>query len=381
MLLTSNFSDFLAKTMLIERLIGIFCYFLVVFIGFIALQNAKNQKNVRNILLLILGALCLMAFFFLPDESKDLFRIWEIALEYAQMDFKTFFKNNVLVDSSPMSELIVYIFGKIGVRGLLSLFACLIYYSCLFSLLFKAKKKLNTDSTVIAEMFLILMCSGAFLEVISDVRSFTAIVIVSTCFVSEISFNESMVKHLPFYIFAALLHLTAIPLIGLRMFSFLFFEKSEKIRLKIIIVAAFTLIFCVLGYKFIYSTFLKVISYLTNEKYKYFWEYLIGGIQLVSYIFFAIHIFKKIGIKTPLAKLTLTSLICLVIALIEYNIFHRYMIFMSIVFTMFYCMSIGEMKEKRIKVNRKNMVYICSAILLIAMARGNLCGYKFFLIG
>ena len=133
--------EFLNRTYLIERLFGIITYGLVVAFGFAWIKKSKTNKQLRASLIFILFSLILMAFFFVPDSSKDLYRLWDLALYHSKKDFTVFFRDSVLKSSEPLNLLFLYAGGKIGIMGLLPAFSALIFYSCSFSILFLLKKK------------------------------------------------------------------------------------------------------------------------------------------------------------------------------------------------------------------------------------------------
>ena len=375
-----SISDFLHRTMLIERLAGVSLYLFVVFLGYYLIKYAKNHRNLRIKLIFILAILSLMSFFFVPDESKDLFRLWEIAQTYATKDFITFFNVNVLKSREPLNLLFLYLGGKIGIRGVLPLVSSIIFYGCLFRVLYLLYKKNNVGGLNLADTYLLIMCAGAFLEVISDLRSFVAICLVFYAFTCEIVFKKSFLSNVIIYILASLFHSTAIPLFVLRLLFVIFEKKSTKNKFLSLLLNLFVVFFIYLfGSSYVLGAIEKGITYFNNDIYSYFWEYLIGIAQLLLIIFYLLKTKKNAdNSRTNVRHLLTIFSILLCVLVIEYNMFHRYILFAQNIFAVYYALTISDNKGR---VNSSYIRLYCILILAIAVTRGNLCGYKFFLLG
>lgn len=370
--------SFLERTMLIERVYGVLAYAFVVLLGYFLIRQKNTRKRLAICLISLLFLLLVMAFFFVPDSSKDLYRLWDLAIYYSKYDAPSFFSAIFMKSNEPMGLLFLYIGGKIGVMGLLPAFSALVFYTCVFSIIYLLKKEKNISDYSLANVYLLIMCSGSFLEVISDLRSFVAICIVSYCFVAEMVFKRPLLLHLPIYAFACFFHTTAIPLFLLRLIVVVFEQKALRKKILYLIFVSAILVFVFLfGRTYIESAIAKGVSYFSNNVYSYFWEYCIGILQVVVMSVFLFETKKISSLKnTGFKKLVILSIIGLCLCIVEYNTFHRYLIYVSIIFAVYYALLSDKLKS-----NDSRIVYLkygCLAILLLAMVRGNLCGYKFF---
>lgn len=379
---------FLERTMLIERGTSVGCYAILLFIVCYFINTSKSHKSICSVLNFYLLILTVMAFFFIPEKSHDLYRLWEISKGYSKSQFGSFFNNKVLSSSSPLSELLLYCGGKIGVLGVLPATFCLIFFGRVFGLLKKFSKEKQVNGEIIAMGLFLFMSTGSYLEVISDLRSFTAIAIVGTCIVDEICFQKKFLLNIPLYIAGGLLHLTAVPLIIFRLLFFIFFEhKVSEIKritdiMDIIAVLVMIVVVVVFGRSYIVDAFDKSYSYITGNSYTYKWEYLIGFIQLITDIYVVAFLSdtKSIGEQKNLKIMAICMIVFELCFSFEYNIFHRYLVFLNILSLSYVCELGVDTNVTKFHFGKKtDMLYVLAfATLLLVITRGNLCGFKFF---
>ena len=119
--------DWLAQTMLVERLIGILSYLGIVIYVFKTIKY-KNNKKIKKSFNKALIVLTIISFFYIPGNDADLVRIREMISGWGSLSVKDFFDEILLRSSVPCAYLLYYLIAKIGVQGLLPAFCALIFY-------------------------------------------------------------------------------------------------------------------------------------------------------------------------------------------------------------------------------------------------------------
>lgn len=400
----------LKDTMLIERLLGVFVYVAVTVIAYSQLRHTTDFRKRKAIFRRTFIALCVMAFLYVPGASADLCEWQKIFDKYWEhQGLFEFIKGTMLDSNTPLSYLVIYLCEKTGIDGVLPMVSCIVFFTFVFKIfldtsvsctltpgeeeeqnkssLFKNAKQKNAATYSLALVFLFFMSSGCFLETISGVRCFVALSIVAWCIYSELVKDRKLLKNLIFYMIACTVHLAAIPVVAFRLVYLLigqFGHKAPKIG-----TYAVTLFMCLggvtVGRGLLFAAINKGNSYLTNDRYSYTWEYIIGFLELAVLIVALIR-FRKIrndeGVKNLNALAGFCTFMCTVVTCLcfEYSIFHRYVLFtMIIMIPVIYtvlqsCIKKGDYRFV-------NFVRIISILAFaLACARGNLCGYKFFLL-
>ena len=239
-------------------------------------------------------------------------------------------------------------------------------------------------------LFFYVMGVGAFyLQTISGIRSMLGISIVAFCLYRETVENKKVVWHLPLWIFAALLHTSTMVLVISR-FLFLLIQSqgaAKKFLMGIVVLAGALFSFKYMG-SFIRGSFEYGKGYLTDSKeYTYVWEQIIGIIETIEtvYVLRAFHRTilcapdRKMSSKKSLYLFTLIWTAISVIALpFSYAIFRRYTMLCTIT-------SIPLVSElfKNDKADKYRRALFCFSFIIFALSgvRGDLCGYKFFVLG
>lgn len=377
--------DIISRTYLIERLIGIGCYVIVVALMYNALlkYNAKVAKQKLNLCVL---ALIAMAFFFVPDEHKDLYRILEMTKQWSNLSLKEFCNSQMMKSPTAIGYFYYYLCRRIPFDGALPAITAALFYMNTFDIIKRLlnNDKLKKDSIAIA--FIFFMAAGSFLEVISDIRNFLAFSIVVRCFILEWIDKRNILKSIPLYAIGALMHSAVIPLLIIRLIYYIVCENEMSALKKMLSVSALTAIVFVTYIKYptvVTHSFDKAATFLGNDTYSYSWEYIIGVIQWLAISSITYKIGKNLKEyegATGLIHINRMSKVLLIleaVLIFEYNIFHRFILvslFFSIPQISFYLSN--SKSEKAIN----NYKLICFLIFAIVCARGNLCGYKFFIL-
>ena len=404
-----NIELLLSRTMLIERLIGVFVYVIVSLYGYSRILHTDNPKKLKGIFTVIWIALGVMAFFYIPGDAADLCE-WRkmYDLYWEHRSFSEFFKGTVLDSSTPVSYILIYLCQKTGLQGLLPCAVAFIFFAFVFAIfkdcagrckledntvrisdsLIKSETNGRTNSTyALALTFLCFMAAGEFLEVISGVRCLMALSIMAWCIYSETVGERTLLKNIVLYGIACLMHLAAIPVFAVRIVYMLVGQFGNKVPKfgNYIVALLLGAVGLTVGGGYLTAALNKGISYISNNWYSYTWEYIIGAIQLVLIIYTLIQ-YRKIKDEDGLSHLKplaqFNAIMCAVVVLFcfEYTIFHRYVMFTSmIIVPIMYAVLQYKLKNED---NRYvNFVRVLTlGMFFIACARGNLCGYKFFLL-
>lgn len=382
----SIFFEWLDRTMLIERMFGAGIYSLLLGYMYIQIRGSNNRYSVKKHLKWYLLLLCVLAFFYIPTESADLFRWREISSNWPLMSFSDFFSEKVVSSDTPVAYLMIYLCQRTGVNGVLPAVCAFIFYSNAFHIFNSTLSKYKMSTRVLAVTLLFFMSSGRFLETISGVRCMVAFSIIMRCIYDEIIENKAMWKSVIPYLLACLLHTAATPLVAIRLFALLF-EKKKSFTAQLvngIFFVGLTGIAVFYGGNYIDASITKANNYISGPTYAYIWEYLIVGLQLML-IIYLLYVYYKFNYEkrqpiNDIARLLLLLSIIEVVLIGSYSIFHRFIAastFLSIPL-MAYVLENRVANNSTVLIRRIKVVSMF--ILLLACVRGNLCGFKFFLL-
>ena len=376
----------LTSTMLIERLTGVVVYAAALGYFYNKIRHAGSAQAISKYLNQFLVLLCIMAFFYIPGRNADLYRWRLLAAPWKGRSFAWFWKNRVLPSNTPLGYLLIYACQMTGIDGLLPMVCALGFYGSVFHILKREAAREDRSPDTIAVVLLFVMCSGVFLEVISSIRCMLAFAIVLRCVYDEFHEKKGFIKHIPFYVIASLLHNSALPLVGFRLVCLLF-EKKRSAILTIINMFTVVIVFAAairFGTDYIDAAFAKAQSYTTNDKYSYSWEYIIGGLRMIVLISILWKYKKRYPERWRSELIELRYLLFLtagdILFLGSYSIFHRFQTAAVVAAIPALASFLNEEEKNDRRVSRNNLVQASLIILLLACVRGNLCGYKFFLL-
>ena len=377
-----NTLNWLNQTMLIERLVGVGVYAFFLMMTYFFLKSAKDYKSVCRTLNVYLILLCLLAFFYVPSTAADLYRWRFLSRNWPQMSFAEFYEVHLKSNTVPVAYLLIYLANLTGISGVLPAFCAFVFFLNVFHILKDLYKKHNISAPTLATALLLIMASGCFLEVISGVRCFMALSILSRCFYDEIINNKPIVKNLLWELIASLIHPMALVIFVIRL-CFLLMQKSNSpikkiMNIGVMLIAAFFAYQYGRGY--IQAALNKAETYASSETaYSYIWEHIIGAILVVAFISILLYSRKDekpIGFKSFI----LINILFVAIELIfvfEYNTFHRTITLSLITMIPVLAHTINDGRNKGLR----NFITVLSLlVLVVAAVRGNLCGYKFFLL-
>ena len=162
------------------------------------------------------------------------------------------------------------------------------------------------------------------------------------------------------------------------------FQRATNTKRKILntgVAIAFGMFAFRYGRGFIDAAFTKANNYIDGDTYSYIWEYIIGGLQWIMFAYLINKCQKQDDVSIQLKNIMQICKLILIVEAVfvfEYNIFHR-LILVSSFLVIPIVSHIQATKEKNARIISVIML-TSEMILLIACARGNLCGYKFFLL-
>lgn len=365
---------------IIERLIGVGLFFaaLVICWGLIRF----TQIDYRKILLGYMTALALMGFFYEPYETSDLFRINQSIALFSACSFPEFVQRYLFQTTAPLSRLIYWIVGKIGIYALLPASAAALTYGCIFYIVIHAAQKCEISRRDIAMTVLFLMSTGSYMMTISNIRNMTAVAVVCLCFYRETIENKNSRWHILLYAAAALMHNMGVLVVLIRFAvkyrNIRFNWKKALIGLTGAICAAAVL--WLIAPDFVEKYAGKVLDYLFAESYSYGWEYLSGSLILAMefYILYYAHKHQyQMSVQWQDTRIFL--LICLLVACVlcsVFTFFTRFSTFVSPILTAPLMMLV--LKKDRQDKYHKVVFGLSLATLFLACARGQLCSLKFF---
>lgn len=371
---------------IIERFIGIFTYWWILLTAYYLIAKL-GTKHLNKILWIYVLLLTTMSFFYVPARGADLYRLIPIMHIYGGLSFSELW-SGMMKSMTPIYMLYMNLIGRFKIDGLLSAVTCLLFYNNVFYILKKSAKRYKLSGLDTSLILFFFMSIGALIEVISGIRTMLGASFVAVCVYKEMVEGKNIFRNLPWYILASLFH-PAVLLLSLIRFSYAFLEKSGstlKKIIKLIILIIVSGIFYYIGKDYFLFSLEKGVAYLLYGTHSYFWEYLIGLISLffIIYIEFLTSKIVKLDDHATyienLLKFCKFFSILLIIFLIEYNTFHRFVIFFSIFSIPLLAYILKDSVYKKItRVNVRFLIFLVSCLLLIiASIRGNLSSLKFF---
>ncbi len=370
---------------LLERLfgIGVFAYFLALAL----LLICRTSIKLRQILIFYGGALTVMGFFYLPYVSADLYRIREMAQEFATYHFQDF-----LLLHGGSSTLLARIFywavGKTGVLGLIPAVAAALTYSCLFYILLRSADIFRLERSAVACILLFEMATGNYMMVISNIRTMIAIAFIGLCFFRETVEKKWRLWHLILYGLAAALHNFAIVLIAMRMVVAVFGSGGSMLRRLglSLLIAAVPAFLILTGNPLVDRLLDKAEFYLDSESFSYIWEYLTGAMTLAAQalvlLFFRKYCRESVPKLYDSWLFTGMSILCAAVLCFSFTIFHRLATFAAPVWimpVMAKTLAQDNPAPRGAKNwNRYALLGLSALSLVLNLLRGSLCSLKFF---
>lgn len=371
-----------------ERLIGISIFAILLSVICILVLFSK-PNNIGRILFFYTLLLTIMAYLFVPNPGADLYRLIPIMDAYSNASREEIL-NLMLNSNTPFSVLYLYLIGFLNSPGFLPAITAFIFFFNIFYILKKSAIYLGSKSRDVALVLLLFMSSGIYFEVISGIRNMLAFSIITVCFFKEVIEKKSIIKNIVWYIAASLIHPAALALTLIRFIYFSFQSKHNfktRILYSIILISGISILF-INAPQYLNFMIEKASSYISGGAYSYIWEYLIGVIIFI-YIIWCQVLFYSINKNDQVSKniynfnkfSILISLI-LIIFILEYNTFHRFILLNSIIVipVTLYILNSTFFNKKSKAYFKITLMYLSILLLMLASSRGNLSSLKFFIL-
>lgn len=375
---------FLSRTMLIERLLGVAVYAGLLVLMYLIVRSAKNYKTLHRTLNVYVFFLCVMAFFYIPSETADLYR-WRQTFDiyrWANQSFLEFFNSNLIGSATPVANLYMYFCNLTGIDGVLPAFCALVFYGNAFYILKDLYRRHSISAKSISETLLMFMSAGCFVEVISGIRCMVALSILARCFYVEFCDGKPSMKCLFWELVAALTHAMAVVIFVGRLVWWLWQKNQERrVRLwNLFVLTVSATVVLTYGMDYISFAANKAIGYMSDSgSYSYSWEYLMRAAAVIQIILILKNMSKKSESKEirELRKFNITCLFIDVLFVFNYSIFHRLNSLLLILMMPVAATAMEQSKNRRLT----TVISLISLVILcLACVRGNLSGYKFFLM-
>lgn len=384
---------------LFERLIGVGIYSLIL-VGICFSLIGKNDRSIKKILFIYSVILSVLAFFYVPYETADLYRINEYIEAFKKYSFDELLRKQVTNPEIGLASILYWAIGKTGIPQLLPVITSFVCYSCIFYIIKKTARNNQISGKNVAMTLLYYMSIGNYMFVVTGIRCMLGISLLSFCFYRESVEKKFNILHIPLYIIAAFIHSFSAVLIAARFLVSIFDTKTTPIRKIIYFVflgAGIVLVFRNFG-GYISEIMEKADSYLNGDLYSYVWEYIIAILTCVVIIYvFSKHknINHESNVKLNVWLLYEVALFAIALCVCwEFTIFHRLttyiMPIIALPLLMTALQSNDNMRKKinnrartvgEIPLNLNSVVVIISVLmLLVACSRGSLSSLKFFVL-
>lgn len=375
---------------LIERIISLLAYAIVLFIACQLISRVKG-KQYKVILLIYLIVLAVFAFNYKPYITADLYRLRQYIQYWIHMDWNEILRY-ASKSSSPTWVLYSYLVSKLNNENWLQTVAFIWCFGNIFYMIScEIERQRITGKNRGMLLFYVMAVGSFYLQVISGIRSMLGISIITFCFYRETLEHKSVKSNLILYLVAALLHSSTMILVVSR-FLFLIIQE-QKFSRRLLMFIAFGVIglfsfyyFC----DFVNKSFELGIQYLTNKnEYSYGWEILIGLLETVETIYI-LQCFKAERMKAARGMegydsvylfVKIWSVICIVALPFSYAIFRRYTIMCTIVNIPLATQLLVYNNDRVLYKKRHQIILALSlAIFVLSSVRGDLCGFKLFVL-
>ena len=365
---------------LVERIIGLGIFVSV--LCFVCLLISVEKYNYKKVLFVYILALAIMAFYHVPDETADIYRIYN----WMGSDFKYLNFAGILErysDSSTfLATLYYWLFSKTGEFRLLPATTVAIVYSCIFYIIAKTADIYDIKRKYIVISLIFIMSTDSFMSAASGIRSMLACSLVGFCFFRECVEKKFRLFHILLYLIAALVHNFAVIIIIIRLLIPLF-NKNKRLLKKMLylgIVIIFGIGISQNASGLIEDVFNKADSYINDGKYVYLWGYVTAA--LIAFIIFISMIRKNNKVSVNLKELSQIKIITLVFLTIAISLCTVFSIFTRlnthiapIVYLPYLMISLNNNAGTK---RNGYVVFLCFMTFMIVCARGYLCSLKFF---
>ncbi len=374
---------------LVERLIGVSIYSYILIM--ICVLIAFSTLRVKGILWLYLLLLAGMGYCYKPYITADLYRIFQATEWYATMDFPGFFRTLVITSSVPVSRILFWLVGKTGLPHLLPVISSFVSYGCIFYIIEHAGNRFSISRQNVAVALFFVMSTSIYISVIGGIRMMMAISLIAFCFYRESVERKRNILHIALCLIAVFMHDMALIVLVILAISIIFDRQkpsSQKLLWTVILAAM-----AIGGILYFNTKILRILDksmgYIQGESYYDVWEYLMGGILLISFFLISWK-FKPLRKEyASINRLNTASTIATCIAILfcyVFSIFYRFVGHLVPILTLPIIMITlektkdGSCRQFKVISLQSMMILLSIALLFIGASRGSLSALKFFVI-
>lgn len=374
---------------LVERLVGVLTYVSVIVAVYWYISRTRSLSKRKIAMMLYLVSISIMAYFYVPYITADVYRLIEYMNTYAAMPVSEFI--SAISESGIPATLLYYrLIGSLDNPGLLSAITTFIVFSNIFYIIYNYSKNHKSNSKSVAVSLLTIMSTGIYMQTVGNIRTMLAFSIIARCFYDETVNEKKLYKNTIWYLIACLIHPVAIVAVMLRLgvyvWSNIYRRKTRAILLSVIslpIVAYFALRFG--GERFLDTISEKAYDYINVVEYSYVWDTVITILTL-GLIFISYRIYKHFsqnekGLSFVIEFSWVLSITALVL-FFEHASFVRFTqlnLIIMIPVIIFNISKITSSNPERItKILYRLYGFIVIAIFFISATRGALSSLKFF---
>ncbi len=378
-----------------ERLVGVAVFSFVLVVICLSLIG-KSSRQIKKILIVYTLILTVFAYFYIPYETADLYRINELVDSFSKLSFSKFIAKQKALGDRGIANVLYWLIGKTGVPQLLPAIVTFVCYSCIFYIISKTAEKNQISGKNVAITLFFYMSIGNYMFVIAGIRCMLGISLLAFCFFRENVEGKFNLLHLPLYFISAFVHPFAAVLIAARFIVSIFDTKSTTVKKRIY--------FFILGVGIILATYFldgyldeivkKAKSYLRGDGYSYLWEYVLA--ILACFVMLSALLKGKDIIAKSKLKLNvwiLYEIALFIVALFvcyEFTTFHRLTTYIMPIIALPLLMTVlqsiddkkklGQTSSSGMIIDFGSCIMLVSILLLfIACFRGSLCSFKFFI--
>lgn len=374
---------------LLERFFGIATYMLILL--FVCFFLLKTNVTCKSILRFYVVCLCVMAFFYKPYITADLYRIFEQMEYFSSMDFGLFWKDFALESSMPFARLLFWVFGKTGVFALLPAFSALICYSLIFYTINKTKEIYHISNQTIAIVLFYIMTTSIYISVIGGIRMMLALSMIVFAYFRGTVEKKITIVDIFLYGLSLFTHSVSAVVVCICVCASLFASGKNiwrKIGLSIGAIGVGG-VAVVLFSDRVDRLYQKFLEYVLGDKHSDLWEYMMGAIIILMlfFMFLEIHRLCKHAEYVNVKKYNLASIISVALAVcfcFEFSMFYRFGGHVAVLFSIPSMMVVLEKTKGKSSVLmagvdfRSIMIVLTLIMAAISCARGSLCSLKFF---
>ena len=377
--------SFLSSTYLIERLFGVGTYVALLLI-FCNIIGSCKRTNVKRWLVVYATILAVLAFFYVPGANADLVSLTSYMHSWSAQSPRWLIES-MSASSTPTYVLYFWLIGKLGIDGLLPAVTTFLGMLFLFAPIGNLARRADVKQSVLPWILALMMCFGILMGFASNIRNGLAFSMIFWCWYKEAFEEKSVLLHLPLYVIGGLMHSAALALVALRL-ALLIAQPQQTLGKRFIYLLGVVLVVLFVmrsGSAWWDGMMEKGTNYLSNGGYSYVWQYLLHIIML-AYTVYVLFVGRRcrcysVGAKRFRQAAIVMSVGLFVFLPLSYAAFTR---FCDFVFFVIAIVAGETLNDDDVTVYAPRFGSITAAAVVICLAlsvtRGNLSGFKYFLI-